>query len=135
VYTKGAQGGCCSVGILDQFTNRQFRGPLAFIGAVYIEGMTVMPLQPDSPIQSPYGSSPSASQGGSSFGTLVCSVLGSASAALERAAGAEHAFAHGRGGLQEMMVERAQADVALSIATTAASRATQAASAILGMQV
>lgn len=97
--------------------------------------MTVTPLEPDSPIRSPYGLAPSTAQGATSFGSLVWSALGSASAALEQADVAEHAFAHGRGGLQEMMVERAQADVALSIATTVASRATQAVSTILGMQV
>jgi flagellar hook-basal body complex protein FliE len=96
--------------------------------------MTVTPLEPDSP-QSSYETSQPGTQGALSFGNLVWSALGSASAALDRANLAEHAFAHGRGGLQEMMVERAQADVALSIATTVASRATQAVSTILGMQV
>jgi flagellar hook-basal body complex protein FliE len=97
--------------------------------------MIVTPLEPDSPIQSPYVAPPSATEGASSFGNLVSQALDAASGALERADAAEHAFAHGRGGLQEMMVERAQADVALSIATTTASRAAQAVSTILGMQV
>jgi flagellar hook-basal body complex protein FliE len=97
--------------------------------------MTVTPLEPDSPIQSSYQTSQPATQGAFSFGSLVSYALSTASAALDRADVAEHAFAHGRGGLQEMMVERAQADVALSIATTVASRATQAVSTILGMQV
>ena len=97
--------------------------------------MTVTPLEPDSPLQSPSVSSSPAAEGASSFGSFVSRALGAASGALERADAAEHAFAHGRGGLQEMMVERAQADVALSIATTAASRVTQAVSTILGMQV
>jgi flagellar hook-basal body complex protein FliE len=55
--------------------------------------------------------------------------------ALEGADATERAFTHGRGGLQEMVVERAQADVALSIASATASRATQALTMILGMQV
>ena len=44
-------------------------------------------------------------------------------------------FAQRRGGLQEMVLERAQADVALSVASAAASRAAQALTTLLGMQV
>ena len=40
-----------------------------------------------------------------------------------------------RGGLQEMVLERAQADIALSIASAAASRTAQALTTVLGMQV
>ena len=38
-------------------------------------------------------------------------------------------------GLQEMVLERAQADVVLSVASAAASRAAQALTTLLGMQV
>jgi flagellar hook-basal body complex protein FliE len=69
------------------------------------------------------------------FGAFVAQALGDASALLERADAAEHAFARGRGGLQEMVVERAQADVALSLASATVSRATQALTTILGMQI
>jgi flagellar hook-basal body complex protein FliE len=72
---------------------------------------------------------------GTSFGGLFANALGDASAALERADSAEHAFAGGRGGLQEMVLERAQADIALSVATATATRATQALTTILGMQI
>lgn len=82
------------------------------------------------------GDAPSAAPAaGSSFGALVAEALGDASATLERADAAERAFARGRGGLQEMVVERAQADVALSLASATASRATQALTTILGMQI
>ena len=54
---------------------------------------------------------------------------------LGRAVRAEAAFVAHRGGLQEMVVERARADIALAIATTAAQRAAQAVSSVLGMQL
>jgi flagellar hook-basal body complex protein FliE len=58
-----------------------------------------------------------------------------AGAILGRADAAEAAFAAHRGGLQEMVVERARADIALQIATSATQRATQALQTILGMQI
>jgi flagellar hook-basal body complex protein FliE len=70
-----------------------------------------------------------------SFGALVERMFGGTSAALERADTAERAFARGRGGLQEMVLERAQADVALSIASATAARTAQALTTILGMQI
>jgi len=69
------------------------------------------------------------------FAAALGSTFASASHALERADGAERAFVAGRGGLQEMVLERAQADIAVQIASTAASHATQALSTILGMQI
>ncbi len=54
---------------------------------------------------------------------------------LERAETAENAFAAGSGSLQTAVYERARADVALSVATAAAGRATQAIQSILNMQV
>ena len=70
-----------------------------------------------------------------SFANAVSTAFDDASASLARADRAEHAFAAGRGGLQEMVLERAQADVALSLASAAASRVTAALSTVLGMQV
>ncbi len=69
------------------------------------------------------------------FGRALLDARDSASAALSRADGAERAFAAGRGGLQEMVLERARADIALSLASSAAGRVTQALGTILGMQV
>ncbi len=65
------------------------------------------------------------------FGTL----LQSASQALARASDAETAFAAGSGGLQEMVVARAHADIALQVAATAASRTAQGLQTLLGMSV
>jgi hypothetical protein len=62
-------------------------------------------------------------------------LLDGVGAALERADRAENAFGNHRGGLVEMMVERASADVMLGLATSAAQRTTQAVSTLLGMQV
>ena len=99
--------------------------------------MTVTPLAPpgaaspfeaDTPLRTGDGS-----PGG--FAGALLSALADASGALDRAASAETAFVSGHGGLQEMVLERAQADVVLAVATTAASRAAQSLSAILNMQV
>lgn len=54
---------------------------------------------------------------------------------LARAESAENAFAAGAGSLATAVYERARADVALSVATAAAGRATQAIQSILNMQV
>jgi flagellar hook-basal body complex protein FliE len=94
--------------------------------------MTVMPLEPDLPFSTIHNAAPPSA---SAFGGALSQAFAAVGGALENADAAERAFAHGHGGLQEMMVERVQADVALSIAATAASRATQAVSAVLGMQV
>ena len=72
---------------------------------------------------------PSAS--GSRFARLVDAAAGQ----LDRADRAEAAFTQGRGGITEMMVERARADIALQIAATAASRGAQALNTVLGMQI
>jgi len=56
------------------------------------------------------------------------SVLGDASSA-------EDAFAYGRGTLQKAIYERAQADIALAVATSGAQRLTQAVQSVLNMQV
>jgi flagellar hook-basal body complex protein FliE len=94
--------------------------------------MTVTPLEPDLPLP---GAAPAPAADFRSFGETLTRALAFTGEALRRADASEHAFIHGKGGLQEMMVERAQADVALSVAAAAASRAAQAVSTILGMQV
>ncbi|MBV8642462.1 MAG: hypothetical protein JO225_00915 [Candidatus Eremiobacteraeota bacterium] len=67
----------------------------------------------------------------SAFARLV----DAAGAILDRADRAEAAFAAHRGGLQEMVVERARADIALQVAATASQRAAQGLATLLGMQL
>lgn len=87
--------------------------------------MTVEPLILDAP-----SVRPRAPQSGG-----FLSALDAAAAVFERADRTEAAFVAQRGGLQEMVVARAHADVALAIATAAASRAAQALAQIFGMQI
>lgn len=54
---------------------------------------------------------------------------------LNKAEGAEDAFATGAGDLQTAIYERARADIALSVATAAAQRTAQALQSIVNMQV
>lgn len=68
---------------------------------------------------------------GGGFGDLV----DAANQVLAGADDAERAFAAHRGGLQEMVVERARADIALQIATASAQRVTQGLQTLLGMQI
>ena len=69
------------------------------------------------------------------FADALAAAFGDASAALQRADASERGFAAGKTGLQEMVLDRAQADVALSLASAAATRMTTALTTILGMQV
>ena len=62
-------------------------------------------------------------------------VLDAVRATLERAQGAEDAFAARRGSLQDAIYERARADVALAVATAAAQHAAQAVQSVLNMQI
>ena len=62
-------------------------------------------------------------------------VLDAAGRQLEAADAAEAAFAQGHGGLQEMVVARARADVTLAVAAAGAQRAAQALNTLLGMQI
>lgn len=55
--------------------------------------------------------------------------------ALTGASRAEDDFAYGRGTLQAAIYERARADVALAVATSAAQRVAQAVQSVLNMQV
>lgn len=54
---------------------------------------------------------------------------------LDGASKAEDAYASGTGSLQDAMYQRAQADVALSVATAAAQRAAQAVQSLLNLQI
>ena len=90
--------------------------------------MRVEPLVPDA--AAPLGPAPR-DAAGSAFAGLV----DAAGAVLGRAGDAEAAFAAHRGGLLEMVVERARADVALQIAATAAQRGVQSLQTLLGMQI
>jgi flagellar hook-basal body complex protein FliE len=65
------------------------------------------------------------------FGDLVESA-GNVLAGADRA---ERAFAAHQGGLQEMVVERARADIALQLAAAGAQRVTQGLQTLLGMQI
>ncbi|HMD03367.1 MAG TPA: hypothetical protein VKG44_10440 [Candidatus Baltobacteraceae bacterium] len=87
----------------------------------------------DAPLRA--ATSEPAASGSASFGAQLLAALDAASNVLGRADGAERNFAMGRGGLQEMVLERAQADVVLAIAGVAASRVAQGLSTLLGMQV
>jgi flagellar hook-basal body complex protein FliE len=99
--------------------------------------MTSVPLTPAVtvlPPGEPDAAASSVSADGGLFGGLVAE-FGSASSSLEKARQAEEAFAAGRGGLQEMVFERARADAVLSVAGAGASKAAQALNTIVNMQV
>jgi flagellar hook-basal body complex protein FliE len=91
--------------------------------------MRIEPIVPDRAARPSAGAGPNGAASG--FGQLV----DAAGRALATADGAEAAFAHGRGGLQEMVVARAQADIALAVAAGGAQRAAQALNTLLGMQI
>jgi hypothetical protein len=91
--------------------------------------MRVDVLIPDGP------ASPSGPQAARPDASAFAQLVDAAGAILTGADRAEAAFAAHRGGLQEMVVERARADIALQIAATAAQRAAQAVSTLLGMQI
>jgi flagellar hook-basal body complex protein FliE len=83
------------------------------------------------PDVAPHAAPVAQSSDAGAFGALV----DAAGAVLARADSAEAAFAAHRGGLQEMVVERARADIALQIAATAAQRTAQALQSVFGMQL
>jgi len=88
--------------------------------------VTVEPLVADVPIAA---SRPARDSSG------FLAALDAAGAVFANADRAEAAFVDGRGGLQEMVVARAHADIAIAIATAAASRAAQALGQIFSMQI
>ena len=87
--------------------------------------MTVEPLVPDAPLASALPSDDG----------LFSRTLDAVADALSGATRAEDAFAYGRGTLEDAIYERAQADVALSVATATAQRLVQAVQSVLNMQV
>jgi hypothetical protein len=91
--------------------------------------MRVDVLIPDGP------ASPSGPRAARPDASAFAQLVDAAGAILTGADGAETAFAAHRGGLQEMVVERARADIALQVAATAAQRAAQSVSTLLGMQI
>ena len=88
--------------------------------------MRVEPLVPDVA-----RAAPAPLRQGSPFGDLV----DAAGAVLATADDAERAFSAHRGNLQEMVVERARADIALQIVAASAQRVTQGLQTLLGMQI
>lgn len=99
--------------------------------------MTVTPLDAVAPAGALERDAPIApdADARSDFGSALLRALDDAGASLSRADLAERRFVAGAGGLQEMVVDRAQADVMLAIAGAAATRTVQALTTILGMQV
>lgn len=102
--------------------------------------MTIQPIDPDSAIGAPSAvpsvtQTPPDANGDAGLFSSVLDGIKNASSALETAQQSETAFANGSGNLQEMVFERARADSLLSIASSAASKATQALNTIINMQV
>ena len=91
--------------------------------------MRVELLQPDVAPGAAVAASPAS--GGAAFERAL-DAIGSV---LAGATNAEDAYANGTGSLQEAMYRRAQADVALSVATAAAQRAAQAIQSVMNLQV
>jgi hypothetical protein len=83
-------------------------------------------ILPDAPIARP------ASDEGIAAFTRALDAIGNT---LADAGRAEDAFAYGRGTLEAAVYERAQADVALSVASATAQRIAQAIGSVLSMQV
>lgn len=91
--------------------------------------MKITPLQLDLPVTT--ASSNTSSQDSAQFGKSLEAV----GKTLNEAEAAENAYAAGAGSLQDAVFERAQADVALSVASAAAGRGVQALQSILNMQI
>ena len=87
--------------------------------------MTVTPIDADAP---------AVPQAGSKSDEFL-DALDRAGSVFANADRAEAAFVHGRSGLQEMVVARAHADIAIAIATASASRAVQALGQIFSMPI
>jgi hypothetical protein len=86
----------------------------------------VEPLVPDAPV---------AASGGRGDADAFARALDSLAGVLTGASRAEDDFGYGAGTLQNAIYERAQADVALSVATSSAQRLAQAVQSVLNMQV
>jgi flagellar hook-basal body complex protein FliE len=90
--------------------------------------MTVEPIVPDI-------AQSSAPRSGAADGGAFATALDAVGTLLDGAGRSEDLYANGLGSLQSAVIERAQADVALQIATAAAQRGVQAMQSILNMQV
>jgi len=88
--------------------------------------MRVELLQPDA---APATAAPAAGESG--FGKAVDAI----GRILDEATRAEDAYASGNGSLQDAVYGRAQADVALSVATAAVQRAAQAVQTLMNLQI
>ncbi|HTZ54172.1 MAG TPA: hypothetical protein VMB20_03850 [Candidatus Acidoferrum sp.] len=88
--------------------------------------MKVELLHPD--VAPPASAAPADESGFAQALDAIGKVLGGATQA-------EDAYAGGTGSLEEAMYQRAQADVALSVATAAAQRAAQAVQTLLNLQI
>jgi hypothetical protein len=95
--------------------------------------VNVAPLVPDAAASAPTVVAPPSPPGGG--GAAFARLLDAAGSVLSAADAAEHAFANHRGGLAEMVVERARADIALHVAAATAQRAAQGVQTLLGMQI
>jgi flagellar hook-basal body complex protein FliE len=89
---------------------------------------TVPPSSGRSPIQ---GSEPRSASCGWAFEKALDAI----GRVLSDATAAEDNYANSMGSLQDAMYHRAQADVALSVATAAAQRAAQAVQTLLNLQI
>jgi flagellar hook-basal body complex protein FliE len=95
-------------------------------------GAPATAFEPDAPLASTSSENADAATAG--FGSLV-DALQKGTQGLQSAEKAENAFIKGTGGLQEMMFERAKADVLVSIATAASSRVAQSLNSLTQMQL
>jgi hypothetical protein len=92
--------------------------------------MRVELLQPDAPFETPLYGTPE-DDGVGTFESAVDAV----GKALTDATLAEDAYAHGRGSLQDAQYRRAQADIALAVASAAVQRSAQAVQTLLNVQI
>ena len=97
--------------------------------------MTVVPLQPDAPQRLDGPWLPVAPAQRADDASAFARAVDGVGDTLRGAQAAEDAFANGSGTLQQAAYERARADVAMAVATAAASRCAQAVQSLLNMQV
>lgn len=97
--------------------------------------MTVTPLKPDVFFGRVSETDAPVTDARPSLGRAFERAVAAAGAAFDRADASEAAFVAGHGSVLAMSIDRAQADVVLSVASAAASRAAQAVTTIFNMQV
>jgi flagellar hook-basal body complex protein FliE len=93
--------------------------------------MKIELLQPDTPFEPPARSAVPQDDGVAGFAQALDAI----GKVLTNATRVEDAYASGAGSLQEAMYQRAQADIALSVATAATQRAAQAVQTLMNLQV